>query len=70
MYNIQPFNKKPKIEHVKSNGSFSLLCKNTDPFDDCFTGDELAELELVATQAEHKQNLGRGAPAQKPTEFW
>ena len=23
-----------------------------DPFDDCFTGDELRELELVATQAE------------------
>ena len=26
-----------------------------DPFDDCFTGDELRELELVATQAESKR---------------
>ena len=64
---IQPYNKKPKIEYVKNNGSNSV-CESADPFD-CFTGDELVELELVATQAENKQNYNKVPFGKKPIQL-
>lgn len=59
--NNQPFCKKPRFDFdytklTPNKNAESLNHKRKDPFDDCFTCDELFELELVATQAEKKQN--------------
>ena len=62
---FNPFNKKlstgPKRQRIDDGGSVQgklyKLGDNIaeDPFDDCFTGEELREIELVTTQVENQQ---------------